>query len=744
MVPVVPIGDEVAWLLALRWPAHLGQSVALSTVHPCTALLCCTGAQLSMYHTPSRRFSGESPSVEVKKTTNLETNLHGLLKFANYSVQAVAFTSAGEGVRSEHVHCTTEQDVGDVQHRGNHSLPCNSSPHPAVSKYHSKNMQVELRSTSADEPSTCVHNKLLDTKANGGGATCGQRLYIDNHERHKLTCRCGDACARGSDNPPDRQATQSAACSTAVDHFAFVSCNLCMQAEGTRRHLLRDTFDWSIISSATPAAVDQPTMNIVDHSNHTQCGMNQQKVKRRKNISPRFFRVPFTVPGPPEMVKALAMTSDSILVAWTRPVEPNGNIVKYYVYTRYMQVRNKDVQKETVMEDMEPIYEARQLKEFQRYEFWVTAATIIGEGPSSPRVSQSPISRAPARIASFSRHVVAKAGSSLTLACRAVGLPAPSRTWRGPGSRPVSGPSHRLLPDHGLALAALRPEHAGNYTCLAENVFGRDEVTYTLSVLLPPAAPHLSVAAASARGLALAWRLPDNGGSPVTGMSLSLSLFLLLVARLLSSCTSWRQLFLASPSNRVPHATSLYWSFISINKARIPTSVSCSIAAPFSKDVAGGLFTAQQCKIGQLPLLHNAHMLNLANQGPREHSILVLAGANLLPHPVNMSPVAPLRRVAAARSCDVRELASIALELAAFGGCVASWSEVLTVVKAKKKNRRVSDNCGNRVTDTCLSFSYRSSPILLFLTALLRGPRTPAETAAFQNVTPRVEYSNRE
>lgn len=40
----------------------------------------------------------------------------------------------------------------------------------------------------------------------------------------------------------------------------------------------------------------------------------------------------FSVPGPPEQVKALVMTSDSILVTWTRPAEPNGKIIKYNVY----------------------------------------------------------------------------------------------------------------------------------------------------------------------------------------------------------------------------------------------------------------------------------------------------------------------------------------------------------------------------------------------------------------------------
>jgi hypothetical protein len=53
---------------------------------------------------------GMTSDIEIKKTTNLETNLHGLAKFANYSVRVLAFTTTGEGVRSSPVHCTTEED----------------------------------------------------------------------------------------------------------------------------------------------------------------------------------------------------------------------------------------------------------------------------------------------------------------------------------------------------------------------------------------------------------------------------------------------------------------------------------------------------------------------------------------------------------------------------------------------------------------------------------------------------------
>jgi Immunoglobulin I-set domain. len=130
----------------------------------------------------------------------------------------------------------------------------------------------------------------------------------------------------------------------------------------------------------------------------------------------------------------------------------------------------------------------------------------------------------PARIASFSRRMVAGAGQNIMLACQAVGLPAPNRSWRGPSGNSITASSgnrhHRLHPDGGLILGPLKPEDAGNYSCLAENVFGRDEVTFGITVQVPPGPPHLSVPATTTRSLSLQWRLPDNGGSPVTGESL--------------------------------------------------------------------------------------------------------------------------------------------------------------------------------------------------------------------------------
>ncbi|XP_052126797.1 cell adhesion molecule Dscam2-like isoform X3 [Frankliniella occidentalis] len=245
------------------------------------------------------------------------------------------------------------------------------------------------------------------------------------------------------------------------------------------------------------------------------------------------------VPGPPEQVKALAMSSDSILVTWTRPLESNGNIVRYLVYMKPYQPdghSSKDARREVSYASgdrgAELAYEVRRLQESERLEFWVAAYTSVGEGPPSARVSQAPVSRVPARIASFSRTAAAGEGQMLTLACRAVGVPAPARTWRGPrglartvaanggqGDGQAEDNNNRavLLGDGSLRLGPLSHQDAGNYSCRAVNVFGNDEVQYRVVVVGPPAAPALTLAATSDRTLTLTWAASDPGGAPVTG-----------------------------------------------------------------------------------------------------------------------------------------------------------------------------------------------------------------------------------
>ena len=67
------------------------------------------------------RMGGNPPAGEVKKSKDLVTDLHGLLKYGNYTVRVAAFTNGGEGVRSAPLHCLTEED-------GNFTLFSYASP----------------------------------------------------------------------------------------------------------------------------------------------------------------------------------------------------------------------------------------------------------------------------------------------------------------------------------------------------------------------------------------------------------------------------------------------------------------------------------------------------------------------------------------------------------------------------------------------------------------------------------------
>ncbi|XP_014244427.1 Down syndrome cell adhesion molecule-like protein Dscam2 isoform X3 [Cimex lectularius] len=55
----------------------------------------------------------DEKSKDSKITASSETIIHGLKKYTNYSMQVLAFTSGGDGVKSTPIHCQTEQDVPD-------------------------------------------------------------------------------------------------------------------------------------------------------------------------------------------------------------------------------------------------------------------------------------------------------------------------------------------------------------------------------------------------------------------------------------------------------------------------------------------------------------------------------------------------------------------------------------------------------------------------------------------------------
>ncbi len=97
----------------------------------------------------------------------------------------------------------------------------------------------------------------------------------------------------------------------------------------------------------------------------------------------------FAVPGAPSAVKALMTNADSILVSWKPPEMPNGVINQYTVYIKEggEEARSQKVAAYQLN------YEVDGLKKKERYNFWVTASTNIGEGEPSKIVTISPGSK---------------------------------------------------------------------------------------------------------------------------------------------------------------------------------------------------------------------------------------------------------------------------------------------------------------------------------------------------------------
>ncbi|XP_072939089.1 cell adhesion molecule Dscam1 isoform X20 [Epargyreus clarus] len=222
------------------------------------------------------------------------------------------------------------------------------------------------------------------------------------------------------------------------------------------------------------------------------------------------------VPEAPRAVKALVMGPESILVSWRPPAQPNGVVTHYNVYT---QAQNAEPHPNKVPAS-QTSYSATELKA-GRYDFWVTASTIIGEGQPSATASCSPSDKVPAKIASFDESFTATYKEDVKLPCLAVGVPPPNILWKVKGQPLEASERVRQLPEGSLQIAGVAREDAGEYSCHVDNQFGTDTVTHTLSVLAPPFPPQLSIASSSVSSLTLRLKPSvDADQSPAAGYTI--------------------------------------------------------------------------------------------------------------------------------------------------------------------------------------------------------------------------------
>ena len=170
----------------------------------------------------------------------------------------------------------------------------------------------------------------------------------------------------------------------------------------------------------------------------------------------------------------------------------------------------------------------------QHYEFWIVAHSIIGEGTRSKVTSSSPMDEgififsvqmersiilfvsAPARITSFSADIFYPQSQSLSLPCHTVGSPPPRLSWIHNNKLVHSGEQYQVLSDGTLVVKEIR-DNMDSLVCQVENMYGKDKISYSISVVRSPVAPTIRVSKITTSSITLMWNSPHNGGALIQG-----------------------------------------------------------------------------------------------------------------------------------------------------------------------------------------------------------------------------------
>ncbi|XP_025834480.1 Down syndrome cell adhesion molecule-like protein Dscam2 isoform X42 [Agrilus planipennis] len=236
------------------------------------------------------------------------------------------------------------------------------------------------------------------------------------------------------------------------------------------------------------------------------------------------------VPEAPVAIKALVMSSTSILVSWKPPVEPNGIVEQYTVYVREAgQAESDELNTDSKPRSQKIVpnirnqnlsYQAKDLDSKLKYEFWVTASTNIGEGQPSKSVIVAPSTRVPAKIASFDDSFTTTYKEDVTLPCLAVGVPQPEIVWKIKGVVFTTNDRIRQQPDGSLFIRDVTRTDAGEYSCNVENSFGQDSVTHQLIVYSPPHSPLVTLTSTTTNSLTIKLKPHPDDSEPIHGYTI--------------------------------------------------------------------------------------------------------------------------------------------------------------------------------------------------------------------------------
>ncbi|XP_063366960.1 cell adhesion molecule Dscam2 [Cydia amplana] len=223
------------------------------------------------------------------------------------------------------------------------------------------------------------------------------------------------------------------------------------------------------------------------------------------------------VPSAPADIKAVVSSRNKILVSWLPPASPNGVLVGYTLYMSVIEDGREEGTHKRMLSPSTLSHETSRSPPRATHQFWVSASTRLGEGEATRVATVLPSDSVPARITSFSRSIVTPWKENISLSCNKVGSPNPSTTWSMNGATLESTLRKNVTTDGTLIISMSQYADSGNYTCAVENPHGRDEVTYSVEVKVPPQPPVLAVVDSYADSLHLQWSDQGDGGSPILG-----------------------------------------------------------------------------------------------------------------------------------------------------------------------------------------------------------------------------------
>ncbi|XP_046406414.1 Down syndrome cell adhesion molecule-like protein Dscam2 [Ischnura elegans] len=277
------------------------------------------------------------------------------------------------------------------------------------------------------------------------------------------------------------------------------------------------------IEADTKMTIDLSTEihGLQKYSNYSVQVWGYTRVGDGVKSKPIFCHTEEDVPEAPAAIKVVPSSPTSLTLSWLPPSRPNGILTAYHIYTRVLEGGSERTSYKKRVIAARTRYDATDLRQKDAYEFWVTALTRVGEGPSTRVVYATPSSKVPAAILSFGQVISVLRRSSVLLPCMIVGSPEPERAWVSSEGNPISGSHFAVQPDGALFISDAQRRYEGNYTCTAQNSEGSDMITYTLRVQVAPSAPHIYVTSTSTTSLHLQWTAGDMGGSAIRGYILN-------------------------------------------------------------------------------------------------------------------------------------------------------------------------------------------------------------------------------